>query len=57
MNNKDLENKSEIEDLELVVDENLRFWNHFIDKVNKAIVSFNFKFNYFCTLICFLGTS
>ena len=36
MNNKDLENKSEIKDLGIVVDENLRFSNHIIDQVNKA---------------------
>ena len=36
MNNKDLENKSEIKDLGIIVDENLRFWNHIIDEVNKA---------------------
>ena len=33
MNNKDLENKSKIKDL---VNENLGFSNHIIDKVNKA---------------------
>ena len=36
MNNEDLENKSEIKDLGMVVDKNLRFSNHIIDKVNKA---------------------
>ena len=36
MNNKDLEKKSEIKDLGIIVDENLRFSNHIIDKVNKA---------------------
>ena len=36
MNNKDLENKSEIKDLGIIVDEDLRFSNHIIDKVNKA---------------------
>ena len=37
MNNKDLENKTVIKDLGIIVDENLRFSNHIIDKVNKAI--------------------
>ena len=36
MNDKDLKNKSEIKDLGIIVDENLRFSNHMIDKVNKA---------------------
>ena len=36
MNYKDLENKSEIKDLGIIVDENLRFSNHIINKVNKA---------------------
>ena len=36
MNNKDLENKTVIKDLGIIVDENLRFSNHIIDKVNKA---------------------
>ena len=36
MNNKDLKNKSEIKDVGIIVDENLRFSNHIIDKVNKA---------------------
>ena len=36
MNNKDLESKSEIKSLGIMVDENLRFSNHIIDKVNKA---------------------
>ena len=36
MNNKDLGNNSEIKDLGIVVDENLRFSNHIIDNVNKA---------------------
>ena len=36
MNNKDLENKSEIKDLGIIVDENLRFSNHIIDELNKA---------------------
>ena len=36
INNKDLENKSVIKDLGIAVDENLRFSNHIIDKVNKA---------------------
>ena len=36
MNNKDLESKSEIKSLGIKVDENLRFSNHIIDKVNKA---------------------
>ena len=36
MNNKDLENKSEIKDLGIIVDENLHFSNHITDKVNKA---------------------
>ena len=36
MNNKDLEKKSEIKDLGIIVDENLRFSNRIIDKVNKA---------------------
>ena len=37
MNNKDLENKSEIKDLGIIVHENLlRLSNHIIDKVNKA---------------------
>ena len=36
MNNKDLENKSGIKDLGIIVDENLRFLKHIIDKVNKA---------------------
>ena len=36
MNNKDLEKKSEIKDLGIIVDKNLRFSNHIIDKVNKV---------------------
>ena len=36
MNNKDLENKSEIKDLGIIVDENLHFSNHITNKVNKA---------------------
>ena len=36
MNNKDLENKSEIKNLGIIVDENLRFSNHITDEVNKA---------------------
>ena len=36
MNNKDLENKPEIKGLGIIVDKNLRFSNHIIDKVNKA---------------------
>ena len=36
MNNRYLENKSEITDLGIMVDENLHFPNHIIDKVNKA---------------------
>ena len=36
MNNKNLENKSVIKDLGLIVDENLRFSKRIIDKVNKA---------------------
>ena len=36
MNNKHLENKFEIKDLGIIVDDNLRFSNHIIDKVNKA---------------------
>ena len=36
MNNKDLESKSEIKSLGIMVDENLRFSNNIIDKVNKA---------------------
>ena len=36
MNNKDVENKSEIKDLGITVDENLRFSDHITDKVNKA---------------------
>ena len=36
MNYKDLENKSKIKDLGIIVDENLRFSNHIINKVNKA---------------------
>ena len=36
LNNKDLENKSVIKDLGSIVNENLRFSNHIIDKVNKA---------------------
>ena len=36
MNNKDLENKSGIKDLGIIVDKNLRFLKHIIDKVNKA---------------------
>ena len=36
MNNKDLENKSGIKDLGIIVDENLRFLKHIMDKVNKA---------------------
>ena len=36
MNNKNLENKSGIKDLGIIVDENLRFLKHIIDKVNKA---------------------
>ena len=36
MNNKDLEKKSVIKDLGIILDDNLRFWNHIINKVNKA---------------------
>ena len=36
MNNNDLEKKSEIKDLGIMVDKNLRFSNHIIDKVNKV---------------------
>ena len=36
MNNKDLENKSQIKDLGIMVGENLRFSNHIVDKDNKA---------------------
>ena len=36
MNYKDLENKSVIKDLGLIVDENFRFSKRIIDKVNKA---------------------
>ena len=36
INYKDLESKSEIEDLGFIVDKNLRFSNRIIDKVNKA---------------------
>ena len=36
MNNKDLENKSEIKDLGIIVDENLSFSNYIVDKGNKA---------------------
>ena len=38
MINKDLENKSEIKDLGMIVDENLRFSNHIMDKVYKHFV-------------------
>ena len=38
MINKDLENKSEIKDLGMIVDENLRFANHIMDKVHKDFV-------------------
>ena len=36
MNNKDIENKSEIKDLGIIANENLRFSNRIIDKFNKA---------------------
>ena len=36
MNNKDLENKSVINDLGIIVDENLHYSSHIIIKVNKA---------------------
>ena len=36
MNTKNLENKSEIKDLGIIVDENLSFSNYIVDKVNKA---------------------
>ena len=34
--NKDIESKSEIKDLGIIVDKNLCFLNHFIGKVNKT---------------------
>ena len=36
MNNRILENKSELKDLSILIDEHLRFSNHIAEKVNKA---------------------
>ena len=36
MNNRTLENKSELKDLGILIDEHLRFSNHVAEKVNKA---------------------
>ena len=37
MNNRILENKSELKDLHILIDKHLRFTNHIAEKVNKAV--------------------